>query len=84
MKPLQEVKQAEEQVETLLKKERSKGLPVYVGDIESMLENVSMQVPIATGEMVYNMEVDNQERVYTVMLAIGMMALILGVLLIVL
>ncbi len=75
----QETTQLRDKVEKQLKLERKRQLPIYVGDIEKMMDRVAYQVPIATGDMMYNMEVDTQERIYLAILGIGLLALILGV-----
>lgn len=75
-----EQKEVQKKAEDLLDKERAKGLPIYVGDVEQMLEKVSRQVPVANANVIYELELGVHERVYGVLSVIGLLALLFGLL----
>jgi hypothetical protein len=56
-------------------------LPVYIDDIDRMLEQLSSQIPRSTMEMIYLSEIELHKKVYLMLMGIAVLMLIFVVLL---
>jgi hypothetical protein len=52
-----------------------------ITDLDGIMQSVVNQLPMADGEILYKAEIDNQVKVYTGMIVIGMLMIIVSILL---
>lgn len=68
-------RQAQEQID----KERSRRTPIYIGDVEGMLQRVASHVPMIDSEAVFLAELETQNKFFLAFSIMGALMFLLGI-----
>lgn len=62
-----------------IKAERKKQTPVFIGDVETMLQRVASHVPIIDNEAIYLAELETQNKFFLAFTIMGVLMFLLGI-----